>query len=75
MAIGPVDALGAAANVVNPLGGAAGFANALGNALGGGGQDQQITDAIVQGGVQMMGQMMMRQAGEILNEAMADDEG
>jgi hypothetical protein len=74
MAIGPVDAIGAAANIANPLGGATGFANALGNALGGG-QDQQIAEAAVEGGVQIMGQMMMRLANDMLGEAMADDEG
>ncbi|MFC3691163.1 hypothetical protein [Chenggangzhangella methanolivorans] len=75
MAIPPISAALPAASVASDV--ASGdFAGALNNALGlGGGADAKLEEMITQGSVQIMGQMMMRHAGEILNEAMADDEG
>lgn len=77
MAIPPVDMAGAAGPVVNAAADALGFDNALNNALGGalGGGDAAMIDQMVQGAIPIMGQIMMRHAGEMLNEAMADDEG
>jgi hypothetical protein len=78
MAIPPVDLAGAALGATQAAPDGAGFENALQNAAGGllgGGGEGQIVDAMVQGGVQIMGGMMMRLAGEVLNEAMSDDEG
>lgn len=73
MAIPPVDLAGAAMAAPQGAANGAGFEAALQNAGGGGGD--QLTEAMVTGGVQIMGDMMMRLAGDMLNEAMSEDEG
>jgi hypothetical protein len=63
----------------NLLGGAAGggaFEAALTaatSALGGGGNSAQLQDKMIEAGVSVMGGMMMRLAGEVLNAGMEDD--
>lgn len=74
MAIPPVDLAGAALAAPQAAPNGAGFEAALQNA-GGAGGGGQLVDAMVEGGVQIMGGMMMRLAGEMLNEAMSEDEG
>jgi hypothetical protein len=64
----------------NLLGGAAGgtaFEAALTAATsalgGGGGSSAQLQDKMIEAGVSVMGGMMMRLAGEVLNAGMEDD--
>lgn len=79
MAIPALAAVGAAVGAGQTLADGGGFEDAIKNALGGatggllGGGGDQITQAITQGAIPIMGDMMMRMAGDMLNEAMSDE--
>lgn len=66
---------GVAGNLLGGAGGG-GFEAALTaatSALGGGGSSAQLQDKMIEAGVSVMGGMMMRMAGEVLNAGMEDD--
>lgn len=68
---------GAAGNLLGGAAGGGAFDAALTAATsalgGGGGSSAQLQDKMIETGVSVMGGMMMRLAGEVLNAGMEDD--